>query len=153
MRKLKLLLLFLLFSIGVNADEQSTLIVQLHDGSSASFVLGEHPKITFSGEVMNIVSETTSMEFKRSDVQKYHFSNVPTSIEEVGEIPQAVLSGNTLVVSGVVAATPVLIYNASGIEVLSATAFNGRCIVSLDTLPFGLYIVTYNNTTFKFLKK
>ena len=143
----------MLFAIGIHAEEQSYLVVYLHDGSSASFQLAEHPKITFSGEVMSVASATSSMEFNLSDVKNYLFSNVPTSINEVSEEFKATVSDNTLTISGVSDATVVRIYNASGIEVLNATATAGSCFVSLHTLPCGLYIVTYNNTAFKILKK
>lgn len=153
MKKIKLFLLSMLFALGVNADEQNYLVVQLNDGSSASFQLAKHPKITFLGEVMNIVSETSSMEFNLSDVKNYLFSNVPTSIDEVSEESDVAVNENMLTVSGVSNNTTVRIYNTSGVEVVSATAIAGSCSVSLHSLPCGIYIVTYNNTTFKFFKK
>ena len=153
MKKLKLFLLFLLFANGINAEEYSALVVHLHNGSSASFVLAEHPKITFSGKIMNIVSATSSMEFNRDDVKNYLFDNVPTSIDDAVEETDATVSDNTLLIGGVSDNTTVSVYNANGVEVLTSTVVAGSCSVSLHTLPRGLYIVKYNNTTFKFLKK
>ena len=146
--------LLLLVTVKLSAIEYTTLIVDMRDGSSAMVQLIEKPTITFDGEMMKIVSSKTTLEFSRSDVKKYRFSrHEVSSVEELSFSPQATIEDNTIVVSGIADGTAVTVYTTSGTVVCSAVADGGSCILSLDSLPSALYIVTYNNTTIKFFKR
>ena len=156
MKCLKFLFVALAFSFSVSASaiERTTLIVDMRDGSSAMVQLIEKPTITFDGEMMKIVSSKTTLEFSRSDVKKYRFSrHEVSSVEELSLSPQATIEDNTIVVSGIADGTAVNVYTTSGTVVCSAVADGGSCILSLDSLPSALYIVTYNDTTIKFFKR
>ena len=146
--------LLLLVTVKLSAIEYTTLIVDMRDGSSAMVQLIEKPTITFDGEMMKIVSSKTTLEFSRSDVKKYRFSrHEVSSVEELSLSPQATIEDNTIVVSGIADGTAVTVYTTNGTVVCSAVADGGSCILSLDSLPSALYIVTYNNTTIKFFKR
>lgn len=154
MKKCKILfLLLLLISVGVSAQGRKTLVVEMRDGSSASFQLVEKPTITFTGKLMSVVSASSSLEIKRSDVKQYYFETVSTSVGDVVEEAQAVVSGNTVAICGLPANAAVTVYGANGVQVLSEKAVDGCCTISLDSLPNALYIVNYNNTSIKILKK
>ena len=153
MKHLKPLLLLLLFFAGATAFAQSALVVDLRDGSSATFLLDEKPRVTFAGRQINIVSLYASMEFERSDVKNWHFTDNYTSIDVVDLDAKFTVDGKTLVINGVKDGTAITLYNVSGVVVRQSTAIAGICTIPFDDLPVGLYIVTYNNTTFKFLKK
>ena len=152
-RLLIVLLLLVAFKASAAADNTS-LVVELRDGSTANFLLADKPKITFTAQLMSIVSETFSMDFNRGDVKMYRFvcDNVSTSVKPVVKA-DAKVSDNTFLLSGVDAGTAIIIYNANGMVVKRATSVDGGCSISLDGLAAGTYIVTFNNTTFKFLKK
>ena len=47
----------------------------------------------------------------------------------------------------------VTIYTANVIIVKQAIGTDNSCSISLGNLTIGTYIATFNNTTFKFLKK
>lgn len=148
-----LLILLLFFSVRLSAREYKALVVEMRDGSTASFLLAEKPKITFAGELMNIVSSASGMEFARADVRKYSFVDAPTSVDEAIVSPEAVIDGNTVVVCGVPDGTAVGVYTVGGAAVMQSTAVGGSCTLSLENLSAGLYIVNYNNTSIKYLKK
>ena len=151
-RLLTMLLLLVAFKASATADN-TVLVVELRDGNTANFLLADKPKITFTAQQMNIVSESFSMEFDRSDVKNFHFvKDDATSVEAPVE-PNAKVEGNTLMLSDIDDGTAIVIYNTSGLPVKHAVAVGGNCTVSLDDIASGLYIVTFNNTTFKFLKK
>jgi hypothetical protein len=152
-RLLTVLFLFVFFKASATSDN-TTLVVELHDGNTANFLLADKPKITFTAQLMSIVSETLSMDFDRGDVKMYRFVNedVTTSVKPVVKA-DAKVSDNTFLLSGVDAGTAIVIYNANGMVVKRATSVDGGCSISLDGLATGAYIVTFNNTTFKFLKK
>lgn len=147
------LLLLLLVAFKASAIERNTLVVELRDGNTANFLLADKPRITFTAQQMNIVSESFSMEFDRSDVKNFHFvKDDATSVETLVK-PDAKVADNTLLLNGVDEGTLIVIYNANGMVVKQAAAVDGNCSVSLDGLATGVYIVTFNNTTFKFLKR
>ena len=152
-RLLTVLFLFVFFKASATSDK-TTLVVELRDGSTADFLLADKPKITFTAQLMSIVSETLSMDFDRGDVKMYRFVNedVTTSVKPAVKA-DAKVSDNTFLLSGVDAGTAIVIYNANGMVVKRATSVDGGCSISLDGLAAGTYIVTFNNTTFKFLKK
>ncbi|MBR5892183.1 MAG: hypothetical protein IKZ37_00885 [Bacteroidaceae bacterium] len=154
MKKCRILFLFLLLiSVGVSAQGRKTLVVEMRDGSSASFMLVQKPTITFTGTLMSVVSASSSLEIERTDVKQYYFETVTTSVEEVVEEAQAVVSGNAVSISGLPANADVTVYAGNGVQVLSEKAVDGCCKISLDTLPNALYIVNYNKTSIKILKK
>ena len=149
-----ILFLPLFFAFKASAIECNTLLVELRDGSTVNFLLADKPKITFTAQLMSIVSETFSMDFDRSNVKMYRFvcDDFSTSVETPVE-SKAKVENNTLLLSGVNDGTAIVIYNANGMVVKQAAAVDGNCSVSLDGLATGAYIVTFNNTTFKFLKR
>lgn len=153
MKHLKLLISFMLLFVCATAFAQSALVVELRDGSSATFLLAEKPRVTFAGGQMDIVSSSASMEINRCDVKNWHFSALPTSIDNAAVDAKAMLEGNNLVISGISEETTITLYTVSGAVVKRSTVINGNCIIPLDGLTAGVYLVRYNNTTFKFLKK
>ena len=152
-RLLTVLFLFVFFKASATSDN-TTLVVELHDGNTANFLLADKPKITFTAQLMSIVSDASSMYFDRRDVKMYRFVNkdVTTSVKPAVKA-DAKVSDNTFLLSGVDAGTAIVIYNANGMVVKRATSVDGGCSISLGGLAAGTYIVTFNNTTFKFLKK
>ena len=146
------LLLLVTFKASASADN-TTLVVELRDGNTAKFLLADKPKITFTAELMSVVSESLSMEFDRSDIKKYRFvKEVSTFVEAIAG-SKAVVENNTLIVSGVSNDVVVTIYNSNGMFVKKAAAIDGVCSISLNNLATGSYRVTFDNTLFKFLKK
>ena len=153
MKHLKLLLSFMLLFVCATAFAQSALVVELRDGSSATFLLAEKPRVTFAGEQMDIVSSSASMEINRSDVKNWHFESATTSVDDITVEAKATLDGNTLIISGITENTAITLYTVSGAVVKRSTVNDGICTIPLDGLTAGVYFVTYNNTTFKFFKK
>ena len=147
-----MLLLLVAFKASATADN-TVLVVELRDGNTANFLLADKLKITFTAEQMNVVSCAFSMEFDRVDVKNFHFVNDDATSVEAPVEPNAKVEGNTLMLSDIDDGTAIVIYNTSGLPVKHTVAVGGNCTVSLDDIASGLYIVTFNNTTFKFLKK
>ena len=153
MKHLRLFLSFMLLFATATAFAQSILVVELRDGSNATFQLAEKPRVTFVGEQLNIVSSSASMEINRSDVKNWHFESATTSVDDITVEAKATLDANTLIISGITENTAITLYTVSGAVVKRSTANDGICTIPLDDLTAGVYFVTYNNTTFKFFKK
>lgn len=147
-------LLFMLFAFGAGA--QNSLVIYLNDGSSAVFPLAELPEITFAGEDFKVTSPTATIELPRADVKTFKFEERDaTAIDEVADDEAASIAtdGNSVTITGIADDCLVRIFNINGQVMLTATASNGCCSLSLEELANGLYIINYNNTTIKFLKK
>ena len=143
----------LLLFVVVTASAQSALVIELRDGSNATFLLAEKPCVTFVGELLNIVSSSVSMELKRGDVKNWRFSGTPSSVENVAEDAKVTLEDNALLVSGVTDGAAIVLYTVGGVVVKRSEVIEGGCTILLDDLSAGVYIVKYNNTVFKFIKK
>lgn len=156
MKKSKILFLLLIFfalkaSAGV---EDITLVVELRDGSCTSFLLADKPRITFSVDQMNVVSDFFSAEFERRDVKMYRFlDETSTAVCNAPAESKALVENNTLIVCGVADDTAVTICNVNGVVVKQAIGVADSCTVSLNDIVSGFYLVKFNNTTFKFFKK
>lgn len=148
-----LLMLLLSFAVSASAQVHKALVVEMRDGSTASFPLAEKPRITFEGELMDIVSSAADMQLVRTDVRKYSFVDAQTSVDEAFASSEAVIYGNVIIISGVPDRTVVGVYSINGVVVMRAIAVGGSSTLSLENLPAGLYIVNYNNTSIKFQKK
>lgn len=147
--------LFFLFSlfVGATISAQNTLVIELRDDSCVTFLLTEKPRVTFVGEQLNIVSSSASMELKRGDVKNWHFIGTPSSVESIATDAKVVLEGNALFISGITDDTVITLYKVSGVAVRHSDVVNGVCTMPLNDLAAGIYVVRYNNTSFKFLKK
>ena len=86
-------------------------------------------------------------------MKQCYFAAMSTSVEGVLDEAQLVLNGNAVFVNGLPDGANVTVYTVDGVEVLSSKAVDGSCYVSLDALPNALYIINYNKTSIKFLKK
>ena len=158
MKKLLSLFILLCFSVSIFAEGKDVLSVIMKDGTSVYFLLAEKPLITFQDDNVKIVSETDEVMMKRTLVERFEFvADMPTSIDDVEEEAlrgQFELTGNAVVVNGLADGCKVGLYSINGQAVMSAVAGeNGCAILSLEALPAGIYLVNYNDTTIKFIKR
>lgn len=147
-----LFILMLFFVIEASANGHNTLVVEINDGSCVNFPLAEKPRVTFLNDYVKIVTPTADIEFLRSDVRKCYFKDVETAIETI-ESPRTIINDEIITVCDIPDNTTVTVCNASGMALMQSIAVGGMCTFSMESLPSGLYIVTYNNTGIKFLKK
>ena len=62
MKLFKQLFTMLLLFVVAAASAQSALVVELRDGSNATFLLAENPRVTFAGEQLSIVSSAFTVQ-------------------------------------------------------------------------------------------
>lgn len=155
MRRTRLFISLLFMLLAFGAAAQNSLVIYLTDGSSAVFPLTEQPKITFEGENFKVVAEQATIEMPRADVKTFKFEERDaTAIDEVAnEATSITTDGNSVTINGIAEGCAVRVFNTAGQVVIATTASNGSCSLSLEELVNGLYIINYNNTTIKFLKK
>ena len=161
MKKILFAFTVFLLSVASHAGERSVLSVLMKDGTNICFYLNERPLITFVDEDVMIVSDTEEATIPRVSVERFEFLDaMPTSIEDVEmtddktAVSHVELSDNGVSINGLKTDSQVRLYTLSGKQLASATAnIDGCAYLSLQSLPTGIYLITYNQTPFKFLKR
>ena len=140
------------------AKAQSTMVVQSSndDSKRSGVALSDIEKVTFEGN--NVVVKTSNGADKKFDMNAFNkvtFDNSPVGIagtkaEKDGL--QFVYDGENISVSGLKAATAVVVYNAAGAVVASKKTWNGNKL-SVSGLPEGMYLLSVKGVPYKFLRK
>lgn len=158
MKKHLLLLLLLLcsFMTGTQVKAQNKLVIYLNDGNTACFELSEHPKITFSGDSLCVVSPTTTIEIARIAVKNFTFEeseDYETSIDTPHNDVSITTSENSITLKGLTDGEVITVYGIDGKVITKSIAVDGNCTIVLDNLSSGIYLININTTTIKYLKK
>ena len=156
MKNLILSVLLFFSALPCVAENKNTLVVHLTDGTSVSFLLAERPSVTFAGDSLRIVSSVAEAALLRCEVCRFEF--VADAASSVVDVPTAsgecVISENLLSVSGLNAGATVRLYSLDGRLLRTAGASAaGVASLSTDGLSAGVYVINFNSTTLKFLKK
>ena len=127
-----------LLSFCLVATAQQTLNIHTTTKGVVSFTFASKPEVTFpSATQMTVKSETMTVEFPFSEVEKITFSDAADGV------------GALIVRDG---ADRVSIYDLSGKLVHQAKAQQGRVTVDLSTLRPGVYVVKDGKRTYKIRK-
>ena len=159
MRKILLTFLLFCFSAFMFAQEKKVLGVYMNDGTSVCFYLSEQPLVTFIDDAVKIVSDTEEALIKRSLVDRFEFlAEMPTGIgqiEEDGAVCESFeLDGNAIRVNGLVPGSKVQIYSVNGQLLMDTVATADGCAtLQIGSLLQGIYLIDYNETTIKFIKR
>ena len=158
MKKTRHFILMLLLFAGccLPISAQNCMVIDLSDGSTAHFALAEKPVITYLGENIKAVSATATIETARSQVKAIRFEEEEssTAVDEIATENAAITAnGNTITIEGIADGTSVTIFSINGQAVATTTATGGSCTIHTDEFAAGIYIINYNNTTIKYLKK
>ncbi|MBQ6693590.1 MAG: T9SS type A sorting domain-containing protein [Bacteroidaceae bacterium] len=156
MKKIIISVLMSLFVLPCVAADKNTLVVHLTDGTSVGFLLAERPRVTFAGDSLRIVSSVAEAVLLRSEVRRFEF--VADAASSVVDVPTAsgecVISENQLSVSGLSSGATVRLYSLDGRLLRTVCASDaGVAYLSTDGLSTGVYVINFNSTTLKFLKK
>lgn len=156
----KLLFAFLLFSISsfIYAQEKNVLSVLMKDATSVYFLLVEKPVITFENSDVKIVSSKKEAVIARDFVDSFEFiEEIPSSVDDVEDkvVDESFeLSGDVIHVGGLTPGCVVKLFSINGQMLISEVAKEDNGVtLQLDTLPAGIYIVNYYDTTIKFIKR
>ena len=161
-RKITLLItaaLLLVGSISLKAaEEKNALVVRLKDGTEVQFITSEKLTVTNNGNDVVFKSSTATATYPRSNVTKFYFkAAVLNSIEKVQNEQRInfLMQSDYILITSTEKLTKPMIYNINGM--MLATSVNqistNSATISILSLPRGIYIVTANKQSFKFIKK
>jgi hypothetical protein len=159
MKKLLIIFMIFLLSASVYAQEKKVLGIYMTDGTMVCFLLNEKPVLTFVDDAVKVVSTSEEALIKRSLVDHFEFlAEVPTDINDVKENSgvgeNLELDGDAIRVSGLPQGCKVQVYSVNGQAQITAVAGeDGNVTLQLGSLSKGIYLVNYNETTIKFIKR
>ena len=152
-----LLLLMLATVYQARAGEPTVaLIVELVDGTTQEYVIGDAPRVTFDESNVLIKSLVVETEIPKDEVERFYFDwkgQPSTAIDEVRKPADFSFNydGCNVLLTG--ADGLVQVYDMSGRCLLNSRTTDG--VASIDMTPFntGVYIIKMNTQSIKILKK
>ena len=131
-----------------SAATDRLLVVETTDGEKVSFALSANPQITFSGQTLHLNTDSQSQDFEIAKVAQYYFldNTVGIAKPQFGELRISQTSNEQITVEGLQPSAAVRLYAADGREMPGRiTRSDGRAVISLLSLPKGVYIISTDN--------
>lgn len=154
MKKLLLLFVACIVSIGMDADEAEYIMrVSLTDGKVDTYVVADHPYVTFLQDVTRIYSNGLLTEYESGKIESYSFvERDVTEIEEVTEqednegITVWFVDGVTVKVRGIAPETAIRVYTVGGQMVTPIVSpLEDGADITFSNQPSGTYIINIGN--------
>ena len=140
MKKLILVLLTLLSTISLFADNKS-LIITFNDGTTQAFALAELPDILMENDKMIINAGNNTIEYDLYKVKTFTFG-IPSGIDNT-TIQDVLMNGNKLYIPGT--NNKIRIFSIDGTSVKLPNIQTGNAnVLDLDPLPKSVYIINVN---------
>ena len=128
-----------------------SLVVEMMDGTRSAFLLSEKPEMTFASGGLVFKSEKAEVTVAREDFGYFHFESVEAGVHELpsGGAEAEFVAPGVLRLRGVNVAA-VAVYALDGSACSAEKMVEGDAvIVSLRSLPQGVYVVRYGATAVK----
>ena len=154
-KKLLLLLLVVLLLPATRVVAQTqTLVLHHADGKTTEIDLVTMPRIQMTDSKMLITSMNVTQEFDKTDVLRFTFKGFGTGISSVKPETRYRVDEDQVTFYDVSAASRVSVHNTSGMQIpVSLTSDGNKAVLSLAQLPSGVYLVSINGRTLKFIRK
>lgn len=149
MKKLILILLTLLSTISLFADNKS-LIITFNDGTTQAFALAELPDILMENDKMIINAGNTTVEYDLYKVKTFTFG-IPSGIDNT-TIQDVLMNGNKLYIPGTNNKIRIFSFDGTSVKLPNIQTGNAN-VLDLDPLPKSVYIINVNGKSVKIIKK
>lgn len=151
-----LLLMLMSFSQAQANDSDVALYIELVDGTTFEYAIGEDPRVTFDESNVLINSILVEFAIPKDLVQRFYFWNTGGTNTSITETPKSIdasfsFDGYTVGVTG--AGKDVQVYDLSGHMLCNVATSQGSASIDISMFNAGIYIVRTNNQTIKILKK
>ena len=120
----------------------SALLITFTDGTTASYVLSEKPRVTFGQGTLLITSAGASAEYERATISRFTF--VDAAELGIGSLTEGSVAFEYVRLAG----APIEVFTTGGTLIV-----RGTDSVSLSGLPSGIYVVRSGRHTVKIVKK
>ena len=148
-----IIMLLLLLPAARAAAQGPTLVLHHADGKTSEVELYTMPRIQMKADKTVITVQGVSQEYAKSDVVRFTYKGVGTGISSVSPTTSYRVDEDRITFHGVPEADAVKVYNAKGMQIPVRLSTDGNdAVLSLASLPQGVYLVNINGRTFKFIK-
>jgi len=145
----------LLAIFGSNSVCSQTLVVWQKDGSKVYYSLDEQPKTTFTIDDLVITTNSTTINYPLSKIQRYTYEGGALGISNVSSDGIFISHrGDEIIVTGLPDGKSVTVYGVDGKALLLSHSDGSSCLsLSLSKLPTGVYVVKAETINYKFIKR
>ena len=162
MKQILVLIISMLMSTTLYAQEKNALIVKQNNGTEDAFILSEKPTVVIQDDKM-FVTGIIEVTYIRSDISKFFFEEISSDdprivsdgIKSISKdnITFYYVDGETVRISGLKEKTKVSLASLDG-KVISTTNCNspGVVTISLGSLTKGVYVISYGIRSIKIRK-
>ena len=149
---LVLLMAALMLPAAINA-QTSTLVLHHADGKTSEVELYTMPRIQMTADKMIISVQGSRQEFDKSDVVRFTYKGINTGISAVKPETRYRVDEDRVTFYGISATDRISVCNAGGVQMpVCLTADGNDAVLLLTQLPSGVYLVTINDRTLKFIR-
>ena len=160
MMKLKLLFLLVLLLTFNELRAQNAVVVYQTNGQVANYFFIEKPKVTYSGDCLIMSTTDNIVQYSLRSLRKIEFADVDDSAIIDGVRPSTANKGlmfsfrqSTINVANAEAGACVLLYDSEGKCLMEQSIDKqGRCVLSTESLPKGVYVIQIGQTSYKIVK-
>ena len=155
-KKLLMLVVLLGCSLYAFAGNSTTLTIHFKNGTTTDIMLYTRPQVFFEGEQIVIKSPVATLSYPSNEVVRFTYmkDGIPVGISSPDNDGAFKQSNNQIIFNKGVKIENIQLFSEDGkclTPVISNA--NGRCAMSLSSLPAGVYILNVNGQTSKILKK
>ena len=154
MKRQKILILALLmFALNASAQNNATLVLWHADGTTTDVALYLKPRVVFDGDLVRITSTILDMEYPKSNILRFSYTGKGSSISNPQSEASFTRDGDRLIFHGIGSTDKVAVYNSDGIRVpVQLSAASDGITLSISSIPKGVYVLSVNGKTSKFVR-
>lgn len=129
-----------------------TLVLHHANGKTTEVELYTLPRIQMTDDKMVITVQGSKQEFEKTDVVRFTYKGIGTGISTMKPQTSYRVDEDRVTFYDISPADRISVYNTSGVQIPVRPANDGnKAVLSLAQLPSGVYLVTINGRTLKFI--
>lgn len=154
MKKLLPILLMAALALPAAIKAQTpTLVLHHADGKTSEVELYTMPRIQMTADKMIVTVQGSRQEFSKADVLRFTYKGIATGINAVKPETRYRVDEDRVTFYGVSSTDRISVYNTGGVQIpVRLTADSPDVVLSLAQLPKGVYLVSINGRTLKFIR-
>ena len=151
--KILLVLAFCFVSTKAVSQNNATLVLHHADGTTTDVALYLKPRVVFDGDLVRITSTVLDMEYPKSNILRFSYTGKGSSISNPQSEASFTRDGDRLIFHGIGSTDKVAVYNSDGIRVpVQLSATSDGVTLSISSIPKGVYVLSVNGKTSKFVR-
>ncbi len=151
MKKILILITFVLGAWGCHAETMTNLVITYHTGNTTILALDTRPVLTFEGEDLVVTDTSSTISIPIADIKDYRFVE-STDIDE--KSTPALFANGHVIITSLPESTPAYVHTVGGMVVMERHAdAQGTADIDLGALQSGIYIISTRTSHIKVTKK